>query len=165
MQGSVKKLVVRGALISSSAAMSAFIGGLGLGGPASAATQHSIVCTTISGHTTANGLLLSGCSGDTEGSGFVSPLNPPGNNQATIQWANTDGTGMNIKVCIKEGCAHLDTGHESGHCPAHTTEREVVGTVTVDGTGSASVGGKVTGELCVDSAHNVSLEPGTTFII
>ena len=165
MQGPVKKLVVRGAVISTSVAMSAFIGGLSLGGSASAATQHSIVCTSLSGHTTANGLLLSGCSGDTEGSGFISPLNPPGNNQATVQWANTDGTLMNIKVCRREGCAHIDTGHESRHCPANTVEREVVGTVTSDGTGSASVGGKVTAELCVDSAHNVTLEPGTTFII
>ena len=48
---------------------------------------------------------------------------------------------------------------------AKTTEREVEDTSTGDGTGSASFGDRVTAELCIDSAHNVSLEPGTTFIV
>jgi hypothetical protein len=49
---------------------------------------------------------------------------------------------------------------------AKTTEREVEDTSTGDGTDSASFGGRVTAELCIDSAaHNVSLEPGTTFIV
>lgn len=151
--------------ISALVAMSPLVAGLSLAQPASAATQHSIVCTSISGQTTAVGLLLSGCSGNTEGAGVITPLNPPGNNQAGVDWATTGTTGMDLKVCKGEGCVHIETHPESQHCPAHTTEREIVGTVTVDSTGSASVGGKVTGEICIDSAHNVTLEPGTTFII
>ena len=48
---------------------------------------------------------------------------------------------------------------------AKTTEREVEGTSTGDSTGSASFGGRVTAELRIDSAHDVGLEPGTTFIV
>jgi hypothetical protein len=67
---------------------------------------------------------------------------------------------------FREGCAHIDQGHDlGGSCPAKTTEREVEGTSTGDGTGSASFGGRVTAELCIGSAHDVSLEPGSTLIV
>jgi len=82
--------------------------GLGLRGCASGLLRQACQGTVGSRKTTDPDLILSGCNGNTLGSGVIpaSNLTPPGDDEAGVTWANNDTTALNFKVCSGEGCAH-----------------------------------------------------------
>ena len=122
--------------------------------PSAAAAGASIKCT---GAAATGGIQapisLTGCSGNTGGSGVLSTL-PPNH---SILWANSKTTTLTTLQVNGE-----TDFTETLSCPAgDRIENEFAGTVTADTTGSAAVGGVAEFELCQDPAFNSSLEPGT----
>jgi hypothetical protein len=135
-------------------AAAVMLGATSLRSPAGAETTLKIKCTSVTATVGLGGnLTLSGCSGNTGGSGSFVPLSSIG-----INWANGKTTGAQVT-----GTISADSDFDPhGICPAGTEEEEVKGTVTSDTTGSAPVGGLAFFELCVSTTtNNTSNEPGS----
>ena len=120
--------------------------------PSAAAAGASIKCT---GAAATGGIQapisLTGCSGNTGGSGVLSTL-PPNH---SILWANSKTTTLTTLQVNGE-----TDFTETLSCPAGTVvEVEAKGTVTADTSGSAAVGGVAKFELCFNGAGGISLEP------
>jgi hypothetical protein len=120
--------------------------------PGVAGAAGSIKCSGMSGNAGTT-VKLTGCTGNTGGSSKPikgSALASGG----VIKWANAKKTTVTLTPTAK-GKA----------CPAGSTEYQAKGKVTKDTTGSATVGGAVKGNVCLDAALNVSLVPGTKLTI
>jgi hypothetical protein len=130
---------------------SAAIATVPFAGPASAATL-SIKCSSLKGNIGTT-VTASKCSGNTgkASKAIKATLLASG---GKITWVN--GKTTTVKLTVKAG---------GTACPAGSSEYVATGTVTADTTGSATVGGKVKGSACVDSAGNLTLVPGTKLTI
>ena len=111
-----------------------------------------VKCTTFSGSATGT-VTLSGCSGNTGGADAPAPASTL-ETGGTIHWVN----GKKTKV----GPPTLGTGLL---CPAGDTDNTFKGPVLSDTTGSMTVPGKYKGEVCEDPNGNISLAPGTKFVL
>jgi hypothetical protein len=145
---------------------SACLGGVAWTATSAQATTLSVKCTSLSGTYMAPSSTLSGCTGNTGGSGTVTA---PSTGVALITWANgktttTSGTNCNVSTS-GENCDHGDKilpETAATQCPAGTVEGELFGKVTADTTGSVTVGAKAKTEVCVNTTTlALSLEPGT----
>jgi hypothetical protein len=126
--------------------------------PSATAAGLRIKCTGAA----ATGLVISvtGCSGDTGGSGVIqglSPGPPPPTFSGPIMWANFLSTTVTLQLTGVE----TDPAETLSCAAGFEREIEAKGTVTADSTGSAPVGGVAKFELCVQPAFDVRLEPGT----
>jgi hypothetical protein len=118
-------------------------------GPAGAAKNKAIVCTKLSG--TESAAKLKKCSGNT-GTKSKSINGSTLLGGGPINWKNGKSTTISAPV--------LGTGTK---CPAGTSDDVTIsGTVTADTTGSATVGGPYSAEICVASSGALSLAPGTS---
>jgi hypothetical protein len=144
----VSRLAV--AAVAASASIASVVGFVG--------TAHAaglkIKCTALTGTITGN-ITLSGCNGNTGGSSLPMPATSLATG-GTITWVNTQTTTVTLTSSTTE-----TDPTEALKCPKKSTEYEAKGSVTADTTGSAPVGGKASGEACVDAAGNITLEPGS----
>jgi hypothetical protein len=118
-------------------------------GTAGAAGTKTITCTKVTGNIGTK-LHLKGCNGNTgtKSKGFTAATFAGG---GTIKWVNGKTTTF--------GAPTITTGTL---CPAGDTDESFTGAVTADTTGSAKpIPGVYKGEVCIDSAGNVSIAPGT----
>jgi hypothetical protein len=131
------------------------LGAFAFSNPAGAGTTLKIKCTSLTGTIAGSSWSLSGCSGNTGGTGTF----PPTNFNITITWAN--GKSTSFQYSAISGVDSDPDPH--GTCPALRNEIEVKGTVTSDSTGSAPVGGLAYFELCekMNPGTKVLFEPGS----
>ncbi len=111
-----------------------------LAGPASAASKHAIKCSGGSGSLSSNTFTLTGCNGNTGGSGTVL-VYTLASGSGPINWANGDVTSVNVSF------SQLPKEHG---CPSKSdTEYSVTGSVTSDNTGNATPPSTVKGKACL----------------
>jgi hypothetical protein len=134
---------------------------LSVAGPASA-KQVGTACE----HWSANNLLtgtFSGCS-DKANTGGAGTLTTGPTDVLTISWVNgrtTRISGPGIRSVNRTG-----RGNANHQCPPQTTEYQWFGNVTADTTGSIPVGGKLSGDVCIDFSTGTSEnEPHTDLSI
>jgi hypothetical protein len=123
--------------------------GAALAPSAGAAKTKTIKCTKLKGTVTGN-IQASGCNGNTgtKSKKMASSVLASG---GTVKWANGKTTTI--------GAPSLATG---SLCPAGDTDEIASGAVTADTTGSAKpIPGVYNAEVCIDSAGNITLAPGT----
>jgi hypothetical protein len=122
-----------------------------LASPASAAGL-SITCKAMIGTTnvTTGNLTthLSKCNGNTGGSGSWTGSRDA--TSATFKWKNGKSTSFT-----------LNRGPSTKPCPTGDVAAAESGKVTADTTGSASVGGKVSEDICLNAAGTIRLAAGT----
>lgn len=116
------------------------VGGISAGS-AFAAKPH-FTCSRLSGSLDTDSASLSGCGGNTGGSGTFPPT-AFASGKGTITWANGKTTG--IAISFKQ------LKKEKG-CPSTAySEYKAKGDTTSDSTGSAPAGSKVKGYACLDT--------------
>ena len=111
-----------------------------LAGPASAGSKHAIKCSGGSGSVSSNTFNLTGCNGNTGGSGTVSVASLA-SGSGPINWAN--GTVTNVSISFSQ----LPKEHG---CPSkNDSEYSVTGSVVSDTSGSAQPPSHVKGKACL----------------
>ena len=101
------------------------------------AKKPSFTCTGLHGNLFTDSATLSGCGGNTGGSGTLPP-SVLANGSGTITWANS--TSTSVAITVKQ----LKKEHA---CPSTAySEFQVKGAPTADTTGSATAGSKVKGK-------------------
>lgn len=124
------------------------VGGV-MAGPAFAG-KPKFTCSTLNGNLDTDSATLSGCGGNTGGSGTFAPTAFE-SGSGTVSWSNGDSTSFSItfKQLKKEkGCPSSAYG-----------EYQAKGRTTADTTGSAPAGSKVKGYACVEISTGAMVNP------
>jgi hypothetical protein len=104
----------------------------------------------LNGSLTTNTAQLTGCTGNTGGSGTFPP-SAFAQGHGTITWANSQTTSISITFKALK---------KAKGCPsAAYSEHKAKGATTADTTGSATAGSKVKGDACVDVATGSLISP------
>jgi hypothetical protein len=123
------------------------------------ATVTGIKCGKLTGNA-ATTATASKCTGNTGGASQPISSSTLASGSGTITWVNGKTTGIKFTTSSNES-----DPSETQTCPATSSEIEIKGKVTSDTTGSTAVGAGFKAEVCLDSAGNISLEPGTKAVI
>lgn len=144
-------------LLTTSVAVATLVVGGVMAGPAFAKAKPKFTCSTLNGNLDTNSATLSGCGGNTGGSGSFQP-SAFASGSGTITWANSTSTSFSITF--------KQLKKEKG-CPSSAySEYSAKGKTTADTTGSAPTGSKVKGFACVDISTGALVNPaGKTFTI
>jgi len=137
-----------GLLVASVALATVAVGGV-MAGPAFA-KKPSFTCSTLNGSLDTDTATLSGCGGNTGGSGTFQPTAFE-TGSGTVSWTN--GASTSFSISFKQ------LKKEKG-CPSSAySEYSAKGKTTADTTGSAPAGSKVKGYACVDISTGSLVNP------
>jgi len=149
------RLIRTGAMAAATLATAGLVAGGVADGTAWAAKKPHFTCSALDGNIDTNSATLSGCGGNTGGSGTFPP-SAFASGAGTITWANGTTTSMSITFKALK---------KAKGCPSSAySEYQAKGKTTADTTGTATAGSKVKGRACVDLTTGSLVSPaGGTF--
>jgi hypothetical protein len=142
--------------------VAAFLGAVTASGTAGA-TGGTVTCGLVHGHQSGASELFNCSPAATTGeSGTIATPIFTGSATGTIDWSKLSSSSHAQTVI------HVVTKtvtRKRTKCPSGTTELKVSGRVRSDTSGSATVGGRVAGTLCLDPGGSYALQANTSFVI